>query len=72
MPQKASADKKRESDEFASQAARPARSFLGEYWDFLRYERKWWLAPLLAFLFLAGGLIALGGTGFAPFLYALF
>ncbi len=72
MSEEAGASEKRESAEFARQAARPARSFLGEYWDFLRHERKWWLVPLLLVLLLAGGVIVMGGSGFAPFLYALF
>ena len=40
-------------------------------WDFLAYNKKWWLAPIGTFL-LFGVLIALGGTAAAPFIYTLF
>lgn len=45
---------------------------LGEYWQFLRAEKKWWLAPILLVLLVSGGLIILGGTAVGPFIYALF
>jgi hypothetical protein len=57
---------------FAAQADLPARSFLGELWDFMRFNKKWWLAPLILVLLLLGALIAIGGTAAAPFIYTLF
>jgi hypothetical protein len=45
---------------------------LREYWQFLREEKKWWLAPILVALLLTGGLIVVGGTAVGPFIYALF
>ena len=47
-------------------------SLLGEFWDFLRHNKKWWLLPLLVMLLLIGVLIILAGTGAAPFIYTLF
>ncbi len=47
-------------------------SFLGEYWQFLKYNKKWWLLPILVLLLLFGLLIVLSGTAAAPFIYTLF
>ncbi len=46
--------------------------FFREFWDFLRYNKKWWLFPILLVLLLLGLLLILGGTGAAPFIYTLF
>jgi hypothetical protein len=54
----------------ASRARRPG--LLGEFWEFLKHNKKWWLAPILIMLLLLGGLILLGGTAAAPFIYTLF
>ncbi|MFL3006672.1 MAG: DUF5989 family protein [Candidatus Neomarinimicrobiota bacterium] len=48
-------------------------SILREFWDFLSERKKWWLAPIIVFLFLFGFLIFLTeGTAVAPFIYTLF
>lgn len=48
-------------------------SILSELWDFLKVRKKWWLAPILVFLLLLGGLIILTqGSALAPFIYAIF
>jgi len=48
-------------------------SFLKEFWNFLRVRKKFWLLPILAFLFIFGGLIILSqGSAIAPFIYVLF
>jgi hypothetical protein len=48
-------------------------SILSELWDFLKVRKKWWLAPILVFLILLGGLIILTqGSALAPFIYAIF
>jgi len=48
-------------------------SILSELWDFLKIRKKWWLAPILFFLILLGGLIILTqGSALAPFIYAIF
>jgi len=48
-------------------------SILKELWDFLKVRKKWWLAPILVFLILLGGLIILTkGSALAPFIYAIF
>lgn len=48
-------------------------SILGELWLFLKERKKWWLAPIVIFLILLGGLIVVTqGSALAPFIYALF
>lgn len=49
------------------------KSLLGEYWDFLRLKKAWWLAPVIIMLLLIGILIIFGqGSILSPFIYALF
>jgi Family of unknown function (DUF5989) len=47
-------------------------NILGEFWDFLKYNKKWWLLPILVIVLLFGLLILLSGTAAAPFIYTLF
>ena len=48
-------------------------SFLKEFWQFLRFRKKYWLLPILLFLVLFGGLIILSqGSAIAPFIYTIF
>jgi len=54
-------------DEAAKSGAPP--TLVGELWDFLRHNKKWWLLPILIVLLLFGVLIFLSGTGAAPFIY---
>lgn len=59
-------------DDFADQAEQSSPGIIREFVDFLRYNKKWWLTPILLVLLLVGTLIALGGTAAAPFIYTLF
>ena len=44
-----------------------------EFWSFLRVRKKWWLAPIVVFLLLLGGILVFAkGSAFAPFIYSLF
>jgi hypothetical protein len=58
--------------EFADEARRASPGFVRELWDFLRSNKKWWLAPIIIVLVLLGALIMIGGTAAAPFIYTLF
>jgi hypothetical protein len=58
--------------DFAEQAALAPRSFLREIWDFMRFNKKWWLTPIILILLLLGAIILVGGTAAAPFIYTLF
>jgi len=48
------------------------QGLVGEFIDFLKHNKKFWLIPILLILFLLGLLIVLGGTSAAPFIYTLF
>jgi|TARA_B100000795_G_scaffold73075_1_gene51697 hypothetical protein len=48
-------------------------SFLIEFWEFLKFRKKYWLLPILLILVLFGGLIVLSqGSAVAPFIYTIF
>ena len=47
-------------------------SVFGEFWYFLRQNKKWWLLPIVVVLALFGVLVLLSGTAAAPFIYTLF
>jgi hypothetical protein len=50
----------------------PQPSLMVELYDFLKYNKKWWLVPILVMLGLFGVLMALAATGAAPFIYTMF
>ena len=46
---------------------------IGDFWDFLKVRKKWWLLPIVLMLLALGGLIVLTeGSAIAPFIYTLF
>jgi hypothetical protein len=48
-------------------------AIIREFLDFLRERKKWWIAPIVVFLLLLGGvLIFAKGSALAPFIYSLF
>ena len=66
-------DHKDDNDkQFESLSKEKRASFVGEFWEFLKYNKKWWLLPIIIILLLLGLFILLGGTAFAPFIYPLF
>ena len=58
--------------DFSREAEARQTGLVREFWDFLRHNKKWWLAPIIVILLLFGLLIVLAGTGAAPFIYTLF
>jgi hypothetical protein len=64
-------DAKHGSD-FASAAEGRPSGFFGEFWFFLRHNRRWWITPVVVLLLGLGVLVVLGGSGAAPFIYTLF
>ena len=47
--------------------------FLKEFFEFLKFRKKYWLIPILIVLVIFGGLIVLSqGSAIAPFIYAIF
>ena len=66
-------DEHKDSDDFASQASQQDdTSLVGEFWEFLKENKKWWLAPIIISVLGLGALVLLGGTAAAPFIYTLF
>ena len=61
-----------QGSDFAKQAELAKRGLLAEFFEYLRYNKKWWLTPIIIVLLLVGGLVLLGGTAAAPFIYTLF
>ena len=59
-------------DQFARQATERSTGLLVELFDLLRFNKKWWLAPIILSLLLVTLLIVLASTGAAPFIYTLF
>jgi len=48
-------------------------NFLKEFWEFLKFRKKFWLLPILIVLVGFSGFIILSeGSAVAPFIYALF
>jgi uncharacterized protein DUF5989 len=62
----------RPTSDFAAQAAKPQAGLASEFIEFLRDNKKWWLAPIVLSILGLGLLVLLGGTAAAPFIYTLF
>ena len=63
-------DDRAQAFEQAAKQAHPGVA--GEFFLFLKENKKFWLIPLVATLLLVGLLVLLGGTAAAPFIYTLF
>jgi hypothetical protein len=49
------------------------QSLIGEFWEFLRIRKRYWLLPIVLLLSLLGMVIVFTeGSAVAPFIYALF
>ena len=49
------------------------QSIIGEFWEFLKYRKKYWLLPIVLVLVLLSALIVFTESSvIAPFIYALF
>ena len=61
------------SDDFSSIAQESdEQSIVGEFFEFLKTNKKWWLAPIVIVMLLMGALVLLSGSAAAPFIYTLF
>ncbi|WP_375488305.1 DUF5989 family protein [uncultured Mycobacterium sp.] len=59
--------------DFERAASERSTTFIGEFWQFLRHNKKWWLAPIVATLLLVAVLIFLAeSSGAGSFIYTLF
>ncbi|TDJ08039.1 MAG: hypothetical protein E2O71_05495 [Deltaproteobacteria bacterium] len=48
------------------------RGVLGEFFQFLRRNKKWWLLPIIVVIFVLHILVLIRGPAVAPFIYTLF
>jgi len=58
--------------DFVDQASGERTGLAMEFVGFLKENKKWWLAPIIASILLLGLLVVLGGSAAAPFIYTLF
>lgn len=65
-------DASNQPNEFQTESKAGRTSLVGEFWDFLKHNKKWWLTPIIVVMLLVGVLVVLGGTAAAPFIYTLF
>lgn len=61
-----------EAGRFDRESELAQSGLIAEFGAYLRQNRKWWLAPIVVALLLLAGLVWLGGTAAAPFIYTLF
>jgi len=69
------AEKRSEEDSaeiLEQHATAKSQGLLREYWEFLRYHRKWYLIPIVLALTALGAGVFLGGSSIAPFIYTIF
>jgi hypothetical protein len=71
-PPSPAADASSAQSEFARQAEEAPPGILRELFDFLVYNKAWWLTPIIIVLLLVGVLVVLSSTAAAPFIYPLF
>ncbi|MBT3344230.1 MAG: hypothetical protein HN712_08655 [Gemmatimonadetes bacterium] len=65
-------DEDASSKDFAAQSTQARTSLVGEFVDFLKHNKKWWLAPIIITILFLGLVVMMGGTAAAPFIYTLF
>ena len=61
-----------QQETFEQVAEQESPGLLKEFWQFLAYNKKWWLLPIVVVMVLLGVLIYLSSTPLAPFIYTLF
>lgn len=65
-------DERKPSDEFQQAAQQKRVGLVRDFLDFLKYNKKWWLLPILITFGILGALVLLQATGVGPFMYTLF
>jgi hypothetical protein len=61
-----------DKDAFRRESERKSKGSLAQFVAFVFQNKKWWLIPIVTLLLLVAVLVALGGSGVAPFIYTLF
>lgn len=65
-------DEPETGEDFATAARAGRRGIVGEFFYYVKLYRAWLVVPVILALAILGGFVALGGSGAAPFIYALF
>ena len=63
---------KKHKERFEAAGRAKQVGILGEVFQMLRQNKKYWLIPVLLLLLALGALVLLSGTAVAPFIYTLF
>jgi uncharacterized protein YdaL len=46
---------------------------ISQFWEFIKYKKKFWLLPIVVVLFMVGFLLVFAqNSALAPFIYSLF
>jgi hypothetical protein len=61
-----------EEKDFEKLSQQKRTSLAGEFIEFLKHNKKWWLLPILLILLGLGLLVLLSSSAVAPFIYPLF
>jgi hypothetical protein len=57
---------------FRQEAEGRQAGLVREFWDFLKHNKKWWLAPIVIVILIIGLLVVLSGSGVGAFMYTIF
>ena len=71
-PQETPTSNEPQQQSFADQATGDQVGLVAEFVDFLKYNKEWWLTPIVLVLMGVGVLVLVGSTTAAPFIYTLF
>ena len=63
---------KKNNNDFLEAGKAKESGIISEFIDFINQNKKFWLIPILLVFLILGGLLILGGTSAAPFIYTLF
>lgn len=61
-----------EVEDFLAESTARRSGIIVEFLQFLSYNKKWWLLPVLIMFLLFGLLLTLGSSAVAPFIYPIF
>ena len=67
-----SSDSSRPTDRFEQLSGQTDPGIVREFIDFLKYNKKWWLTPIIVVTLLLVGAAILLPSPVAPFIYTLF
>jgi len=59
-------------NQFQQQAELQSVGIVREFIDFLRYNKAWWLVPIVVVSLVVGGALYLASSPAAPFIYSIF